>query len=245
MGSKPCLLGVIHFFLELSVKRLDKNCLSVSYEISPPPNPNPQLLARSYQRKDQVCGGLTPYPMAQPNTNFLELVHFSKLISSSKIASKLHESVVEMLQVILIRNLGYHQQMINGRFPFPHHLFLLLWSPKWSLFSSSPRNLTQSLHNQNGEIGGRSLPKFPEALENTDQEPIFFSISKHQYISKGKRREAYREYTRRQMPHNKGPKKQQKTHQPSTGGFPLQETYKGPGLRKILPTPTNYRQKNT
>ena len=36
---------------------------------------------------------------------------------------------------------------------------------------------------------------------------FFFSINKHQYISKGKRREAYREYTRRQKPHNKGPKK--------------------------------------
>ena len=32
---------------------------------------------------------------------------------------------------------------------------------------------------------------------------FFFLISKHQYISKGKRRKAYREYTRRQRPHNK------------------------------------------
>ena len=62
---------------------------------------------------------------------------------------------------------------------------------------------------------------------------FFFSISKHQYISKGKRRKAYREYTRRQRPNNKGTKTT-KTHQPSTGGYPLQETYKGPGLRTII-----------
>ena len=61
----------------------------------------------------------------------------------------------------------------------------------------------------------------------------FFFISKHKYNSTGKRRKAYREYTRRQGLTTKE-QKTTKTHQPSTGGYPLQETYKGTGLRTII-----------
>ena len=46
---------------------------------------------------------------------------------------------------------------------------------------------------------------------------FFFSINKHIYYQKAKRRKAYREYTGRQGPLNKRQKKQ-KTHRPLTGG---------------------------
>ena len=67
----------------------------------------------------------------------------------------------------------------------------------------------------------------------------FFSDKQTHILSKGKCRIAYREYTRRRRPHNKKPKKKNKS--PPT----LNWRNEAPPHYTILPTPTYYKQKNS
>ena len=57
---------------------------------------------------------------------------------------------------------------------------------------------------------------------------FFFDKQTRNALEKAKRHKAYREYTRRLQPQKE--KKAKKNYLPSSGSYPLQETYKGERL---------------